>query len=102
MPIADHFSENPLLPSLLVDTLGKCLSHKQLENITVKKGCDDIVAFAYSEEKTLEWLSKKAEKVSEYFCKKGISQAESSVSSNFVKTSSETIRYKYGNFFMIR
>lgn len=55
-------------------------------------GCDDIIAFAYSEEKALTWLSTKAENVAKYLEEKGISHTESSVSSNFVKSSSEATR----------
>ncbi|KAJ8669298.1 hypothetical protein QAD02_000557 [Eretmocerus hayati] len=71
--------------------------------IADQKGSDSLKAFKYNEEKTLKWLQKKVERVSEVVKQKGVHVSQGAISANFVKsmknmtgTQEEFAVYAYG------
>ena len=66
--------------------LVKCQNLK-LSLVADKKGDESLQAFKYNEEKTLSWLRKKVERVSEIVKQKGIHVSQGAISANFVKSS---------------
>lgn len=77
---------------------------KHINQIADRKGDDDLMAYKYNEEKTLNWLQRKVERVAEVLKQKGINVTTGSAMSNmFVKsTKSQTdssesrLRYAHG------
>lgn len=59
---------------------------KFLNLIADRKGEDELNAFKYNEEKTLSWLKKKTERVSDILKQKNIHVAAGAVSATFVKS----------------
>jgi len=86
-PLADHLYEIIRDDSFVKILTSRLIDSPQMEHISKKIVCDDIVAFKYLEENTLAWLTEKAEKVQKYLGMKDITGSEASVSSNFTKSS---------------
>lgn len=60
---------------------------KQLALVADRKGDEELNAFKYNEEKTLNWLQRKAERVAEILKQKGIHVGSGAMSTTFVKSS---------------
>lgn len=76
---------------------------KYLNLIADRKGDEELNAFKYNEEKTLSWLKKKTERVSEILKQKNIHVSSGAVSATFIKSSKDDppdaeayLRYAHG------
>lgn len=75
---------------------------KYLNLIADRKGDEDLNAFKYNEEKTLQWLQKKTERVADILKQKNIHVGTGAVSASFVKSSKTDqtddayLRYAHG------
>lgn len=59
---------------------------KFLNLISDRKGDEDLNAFKYNEEKTLAWLKKKTERVSDILKQKNINVSGGAVSATFIRS----------------
>lgn len=59
---------------------------KFLNLIADRKGDEDLNAFKYNEEKTLAWLKKKTERVSDILKQKNINVSGGAVSATFIRS----------------
>ncbi|KAK7866351.1 hypothetical protein R5R35_003278 [Gryllus longicercus] len=62
---------------------------KQITQIADRKGDEELNAFKYNEEKALNWLHRKAERVAEVLKQKGIHVGSGAVSNTFIKSSKQ-------------
>lgn len=77
--------------------LVKCKTLK-LSSVADQKGDESLQAFKYNEDKTLNWLKNKVEKVSEVLKQKGIHVSQGAISANYVKSSKQESGTETGNF----
>lgn len=83
------------------ERLLSCTGLKHINQVADKKGDEDLNAYKYNEEKTLNWLQRKTERVAEVLKQKGIHVSSgNAVSANFIKTSTDTpesyLKYAHG------
>jgi len=82
--------------------LESCLKKDSLENIADKKTAGSFEVWKFNENKTVEWLEKKVVKLSNHLREKKVNVQQSSISSNYVKSSnaevpeSSFLRYAHG------
>lgn len=77
---------------------------EQLSMIADQKGSDDLIAFKYNEEKTLNWLEKKTRILANYFKEINMYVGQGAVSATFVKSEKletttddlSAVRYAHG------
>ena len=89
-PLEDHLIET--LPPKIVDIFSKKIKPAQLAHISEKRVAGDIVAYAFSEDLTLDWLKKKVDKTVKFLKEKNMTAMESSVSSNFTASSASSVQ----------
>lgn len=82
--------------------LARCHNLK-LTLVADRKGDESLLAYKFNEEKTMEWLQKKVDRVAEILKQKGIHVSQGAVSANFVKsskhesgTAAEYLKYAHG------
>ncbi|XP_033229003.1 ribonuclease H2 subunit B [Belonocnema kinseyi] len=82
--------------------LAKCHNLK-LSLVADRKGDESLQAYKFNEEKAMEWLQKKVDRVAEILRQKSIHVSQGAVSANFVKsskhesgTAAEYLRYAHG------
>lgn len=77
---------------------------EQISMIADQKGSDDLIAFKYNEEKTLNWLEKKTRILANYFKEINMYVGQGAVSASFVKSEKletttddlSAVRYAHG------
>lgn len=77
--------------------LARCHNLK-LTLVADRKGDESLLAYKFNEEKTMEWLQKKVDRVAEILKQKGIHVSQGAVSANFVKSSKHESGTTAGNF----
>ena len=71
--------------------LESCLKKDSLENIADKKTAGSFEVWKFNENKTVEWLEKKVVKLSNHLREKKVNVQQSSISSNYVKSSNAEV-----------
>lgn len=75
----------------------------KLSLVADRKGDESLQAFKYNEEKTLNWLKKKVERVAEVLKQKSIHVSQGAISATYVKNTKYESGTELGrNFLQIR
>ncbi|OXA60620.1 ribonuclease H2 subunit B isoform X1 [Folsomia candida] len=99
MQIKDHLLEIIKEPKVIDAVFSRLSTSNQLENISNKIVCDDIIAYKFIEDKALKWLKSKVHNTSEFLKSEDITGSEASVSSNFTKSvTTETKEEEYTRY----